>query len=171
MFGLAIFSSFYCKTRKVALQVYQRNFYVYVNHGPWGLYFQAAFFTLKRGKIGQNSGFHFFYKFSAGFTWNLFCFWYTYRFLNINGCKLIGTKCVEYVSMGPPGLNLIRANGSYGTKFVWDISWRLLGPFSWLKKQKPYESPWTPDVQWLDHFPLMSPGAWKGPLGPKSYAA
>ena len=44
VFGFGHFlKSFYCMTRKLALQVYQRNFQVYVNHGPLGPYFQTAF--------------------------------------------------------------------------------------------------------------------------------
>ena len=39
--------SFYCMTRKLALQVYQWKFHVYVNHGPWGPYFQAVFYPEK----------------------------------------------------------------------------------------------------------------------------
>ena len=48
VFGFGHFlESFYCITRKIALQVYQRNFHVYVNHGPWGPYFQAVFYPEK----------------------------------------------------------------------------------------------------------------------------
>ena len=48
VFGFGHFlKSFYCMTRKLALQVYQRNFHVYVNHGPWGPYFQAVFYPEK----------------------------------------------------------------------------------------------------------------------------
>ena len=45
VFGFGHFrKSFYCMTRKLDLQVYQRNFHVYVNHGP---YFQAVFYSEK----------------------------------------------------------------------------------------------------------------------------
>ena len=60
-------------------------------------------------------------KVSTGFTWNIFV-------------KLIGTtfRGVENIIPGAQGAQDKRHNG---TKFVWDISWRLLDRFSRFKSR------------------------------------